>query len=91
MGPSLGGDDPASDLGLDTLVLDLHTLGLSELLEELFLACLQLSKQVVHVARVALVETLQLATEDVELIGFLEGSLQEIHGHVQVKLSMNRG
>lgn len=82
---SLDGDDPAYDVLFHALVGNLDSLGLHELLEELFLHLIHLGHEVVDVGHVAIVEGAEVGVEVTELVGLLERGIKHVHGHVQVE------
>ena len=77
---SLDLDDSAGHLSLLAVALDLDSLGLHMLLQNLFLLLSQLAKDVVDVDWVFLVESVHDLLEGFELIDLEHWSLKQVHG-----------
>jgi hypothetical protein len=84
--PSLHSDDLPDNVLFDTgSRLDLDPLRVDQLVQELAVLLTQLLHQVVDVGLVTIVERLELLIKVVELVSLLNGSIQHVHGHMQVK------
>jgi hypothetical protein len=84
--PSFHSDDLPDNVLFDTgSRLDLDPLRVDQLVQELAVFLTQLLHQVVDVGLVTIVERLELLVKVVELVSLLNGSIQHVHGHMQIK------